>query len=153
MFGFRIRVKGSRVPGLGEAKNAISVPEIAFLALCDPPNGKNAISGTEIAFFACPSFGFGISVVGVRLRVNRPWGGQKRNFRARNCVFACLRPFNGAFFLVALKSTKLRFCLPQALCRLQGRKEPKTQFQAPKLRFWPPQALKPFNPPTLHPDP
>ena len=58
MFGFRIRVKGSRVPGLGEAKNAISVPEIAFLALCDPANskglveGKNAISGTEIAFLA-----------------------------------------------------------------------------------------------------
>ena len=35
--GFRVGVRVRlRVEGLGEAKNAISVPEIAFLPVCDP---------------------------------------------------------------------------------------------------------------------
>ena len=44
-------------PKLGQAKNAISVPEIAFLPFGGSHRAKNAISGTEIAFLASPSPG------------------------------------------------------------------------------------------------
>ena len=64
MFGFRIRVKGSRVPGLGEAKNAISVPEIAFLALSDPPNGKGLVEGKNA--ISAPKLRFWLSQCWVR---------------------------------------------------------------------------------------
>ena len=36
------------------------------------------------------ALGFRVGV-GVRLRVKKGLGGQKHNFRARNCGFACLR--------------------------------------------------------------